>query len=249
VSEQLQTGLARGGFTGIRFGSQANNLQRRLCSIISFDSNINGCCGDAGVINEIGDLGRRMRLNQVIFLPYRSRSTGGTTMLLRLLRLFVFVAIPSVILVTSPASAAPEKVPYVGEAKPGTIVIQSDERRLYLVTGKDQALKYTVGVGRSGQQWFGTTRIASKHIKPAWKPPVSLRGKRSPDFYIEGGSPKNPMGVAALVLVDNELAIHGTNNPGSVGGFVSAGCIRMHNSDIMDLYGRVRVGTRVVFVK
>ena len=138
-------------------------------------------------------------------------------MLLRLLRLLVFAAAP-VILVVSPARAAPEKVQYTGDAKPGTIVIQSGERSLYLITGKDQALKYPVGVGRTGQQWFGTTRIASKHIKPAWKPPVSLRGKRSPDFYIEGGSPKNPMGAAALVLVDNELAIHGTNNPGSIGG-------------------------------
>ena len=186
--------------------------------------------------------------NQVIFLPHRSRSNTSTAMLLRLLRLFVFAAAP-VILVASPARAAAEKVPYTGDAKPGTIVIQSEERRLYLVTGKDQARKYPVGVGRSGKQWFGTTRIASKHIKPAWKPPVSLRGKRSPDFYIKSGSPKNPMGAAALVLADSELAIHGTNNPGSIGGFVSAGCIRMHNKDIMDLYGRVNVGTRVVFVK
>jgi lipoprotein-anchoring transpeptidase ErfK/SrfK len=77
---------------------------------------------------------------------------------------------------------------------------------------------------------------------------VSLRGKRSPD-YIEVGSPRNPMGAAALVLVHNELAIHGTNNPGSIGGLVSAGCIRMHNRDIMDLYGRVHVGTPVVFAK
>ena len=169
-------------------------------------------------------------------------------MLLRLLRLFVFIAAP-VILAASPAGAAAERVEYTGDARPGTIVIQSGERRLYLVTGKGQALKYPVGVGRSGQQWYGTTRIASKHIKPAWKPPASLRGNRSPDFYIESGSPRNPMGAAALVLVDNELAIHGTNNPGSIGGLVSAGCIRMHNSDIMDLYGRVDVGTRVVFVK
>jgi lipoprotein-anchoring transpeptidase ErfK/SrfK len=169
-------------------------------------------------------------------------------MLLRLLRFFVLV-VAAVVLVASSAFATPEKVPYTGDAKSGTIVIQSEERTLYLITGKDQALKYTVGVGRSGQQWYGTTRIASKHIKPAWKPPVSLRGKRSPDFYIEGGTPQNPMGAAALVLVDHELAIHGTNNPGSIGGLVSAGCIRMHNRDIMDLYGRVRVGTRVVFVK
>ena len=169
-------------------------------------------------------------------------------MLRRLFCLFVFAAAP-LILATLPARAAPEKVPYTGDAKPGTIVIQSEERSLYLVTGKDQALKYSVGVGRTGKQWFGTTRIASKHIKPAWKPPVSLRGNRSPDFYIEGGSPQNPMGAAALVLVHSELAIHGTNNPGSIGGFVSAGCIRMHNRDIVDLYGRVHVGTRVVFVK
>src|SRR5205085_5466574 len=98
-------------------------------------------------------------------------------------------------------------------------------------------------------QWFGTTRVLSKHIKPAWKPPASLRGNRSPAFYIESGSPKNPMGAAALVLADNELAIHGTNNPGSIGGPVSAGCIRMHNKDIMDLYGRVGVGTRVVLAR
>ena len=169
-------------------------------------------------------------------------------MLLRLLHLFAFTA-TAVILVAAPARAAAEKVEYTGDAKPGTIVVQTGERSLYLVTDKGQALKYTVGVGRSGQQWFGTTRIASKHIKPAWKPPASLRGNRSPDFYIESGSPRNPMGAAALVLVDNELAIHGTNNPGSIGGLVSAGCIRMHNSDIMDLYGRVQVGTPVVFVK
>lgn len=169
-------------------------------------------------------------------------------MLLRLLGLLVFTAATAATPATF-ARAAAEKVEYSGDAKPGTIVVRTDERRLYLVTGRDQALKYTVGVGRSGQQWFGTTRIASKHIKPAWKPPASLRGKRSPDFYIESGSPRNPMGAAALVLVHNELAIHGTNNPASVGGLVSAGCIRMHNRDIMDLYGRVNVGTRVVFEK
>jgi lipoprotein-anchoring transpeptidase ErfK/SrfK len=157
--------------------------------------------------------------------------------------------VSAVVLAAASAQASPQKVEYTSDAGAGTVVVSTAERSLYLVTGKGQALKYTVGVGKSGQQWFGTTRIASKHIKPAWKPPASLRGKRSPDFYIESGSPKNPMGAAALVLVHNELAIHGTNNPGSIGGFVSAGCIRMHNRDIMDLYGRVSVGTRVVFVK
>jgi hypothetical protein len=126
-------------------------------------------------------------------------------------------------------------------------VVETGERALYFITGKGQAVKYPVGVGRSGQQWFGTTHIVSKHIRPAWKPPESLRGRRSPDFVIAAGAPNNPMGAAALVLRDNELAIHGTNNPGSIGGFVSAGCIRMHNKDVMDLYSRVGVGTRVVF--
>src|SRR5262249_4978676 len=143
------------------------------------------------------------------------------------------------IVVAYPARAVPEKIQYSGDAKPGTIVVQTGERSLYLVTGKERAFKYSVGVGRSGQQWFGTTRIASKHIKPAWKPPVSLRGNRSPEFYIEGGSPKNPMGAAALVLVDHELAIHGTNNPGSIGGFVSAGCLPPPQHDITCLFWRV----------
>ena len=162
-------------------------------------------------------------------------------MLLHVLRLMVISA------AMLGGARASEKIDYPDRFSVGTVVVQTSERSLYFVTGKGQALKYPVGVGRSGQQWFGATRIVSKHIKPAWKPPASLRGNRSPDFYIESGSPKNPMGAAALVLADNELAIHGTNNPGSIGGLVSAGCIRMHNKDIMDLFARVSVGTRVVF--
>ena len=169
-------------------------------------------------------------------------------MMLRALRLAVLAAVTSAALAAAPARAG-QSVEYSAAVPAGTIVVQTTERSLYLVTAKGRAIKYPVGVGRAGQQWFGATRIVSKHIKPAWKPPASIRGKRSPDFFIESGSPKNPMGAAALVLADNELAIHGTNNPGSIGGLVSAGCIRMHNRDIMDLYGRVSVGTRVVFVK
>src|SRR5262249_40718631 len=182
------------------------------------------------LINEIGDFGRRLRLESGYFRAYTGHvRPGAPDMMPRLLHLFVCAA--AVITVTYPARAVPEKIQYTGDAKPGTIVIQTEERRLYLITGRDQALKPQGGVGPPGQQWFGPTRIASKHIKPAWKPPVSLRGKRSPDFYIEGGSPKNPMGDAALVLVDHELAIHGTNNPGSIGGLVSPGWIGMHNED------------------
>jgi lipoprotein-anchoring transpeptidase ErfK/SrfK len=131
---------------------------------------------------------------------------------------------------------------------PGTIVVRTQERRLYLVTDKGRAIRYTVGVGRAGKQWFGSTSIASKHIRPAWSPPAEIRG-RKPSWVIPSGSPHNPMGAAALVLADNELAIHGTNNPGSIGGFVSWGCIRMNNNDIVDLYSRVGLGTQVILTR
>ena len=164
------------------------------------------------------------------------------------LRSLALVAVTALItlLPSSPAGAR-EAVEFSGGA-PGTIVVRTGERRLYYVTNKGKALRYVVGVGRADKQWFGTTSIASKHIRPAWSPPAEIRRGR-PNYVIEGGSSRNPMGAAALVLVDNELAIHGTNNPGSVGGFVSWGCIRMHNKDIMDLYDRVSVGTRVVFTR
>jgi lipoprotein-anchoring transpeptidase ErfK/SrfK len=147
----------------------------------------------------------------------------------------------------APATAR-EVVQFSGEASSGTIVVRTGERRLYYVMGQGRAVRYPVGVGRADKQWFGTTSVASKHIRPAWSPPAEIRRGR-PAWVIPSGSPRNPMGAAALVLAHNELAIHGTNNPGSVGGFVSWGCIRMHNADIMDLYNRVGVGTRVVFTR
>ena len=165
---------------------------------------------------------------------------------LRLLALVIATTLTA-IMFSAPAQAR-ETVEFSGQNAPGTIVVRTNERRLYYVTGKGKAVRYTVGVGRADKQWFGTTSVASKHIKPAWSPPAEIRRGR-PNYVIEGGTPRNPMGAAALVLADNELAIHGTNNPGSVGGFVSWGCIRMHNKDIMDLYGRVSVGTRVVFIR
>ena len=160
-------------------------------------------------------------------------------------RLLLSLVVLTSSLFAAPAIAAGEAVEYSGDAKPGTIVVQTEERRLYYIVGDGKALRYTVGVGRAGKAWYGTTSIASKHIRPAWTPPADMRGSRGA-IVIESGAPNNPMGEAALVLVDHELAIHGTNNPGSIGGFVSAGCIRMNNADILDLYNRVRVGTRVV---
>lgn len=132
----------------------------------------------------------------------------------------------------------------------GTIVVRTNQRRLFLVVGEGRAISYPVGVGRAGQQWSGTAYINGKYIKPAWSPPADIKraNPRLPNV-IEGGSPRNPMGAAAMTLSGGEYAIHGTNAPGSVGGFVSYGCIRMFNRDILDLYARVSVGTAVVVTR
>ena len=129
-------------------------------------------------------------------------------------------------------------------------MVRTNERRLYLVLGQGRAMVYPVGVGRAGTQWAGKSMIDSKRIRPAWGPPPDIKREhpRMPDV-IPGGSPNNPMGVAALTLSGGEYAIHGTNNPGSIGGYVSYGCIRMYNQDITDLYDRVGVGTPVIVTR
>jgi len=150
-----------------------------------------------------------------------------------------------------PAEARGDMVSMRDSYMPGTIVIKTRERALYLVVGGGAAIRYPVGVGRLGMQWAGTAYIDGKYIKPAWSPPDSIRKdySRLPPV-IPGGSPQNPMGVAAMTLSGGgQYAIHGTNNEGSIGGFVSHGCIRMHNADITDLYGRVMLGTRVVVIQ
>jgi len=130
---------------------------------------------------------------------------------------------------------------------PGTIVVRTNERRLYLVIGGGQAIAYPVGVGRAGRQWSGESYIDGKYTRPAWSPPAVVRHDH-PNLpnVVPGGSSHNPMGVAAMSLAGGEYAIHGTNQPDSIGHFVSYGCIRMYNEDIADLFERVSVGTRVV---
>jgi lipoprotein-anchoring transpeptidase ErfK/SrfK len=152
----------------------------------------------------------------------------------------LFIAVPA---------NARETVPFDGYSG-GTIVIKTNERRLYYVLGDGRAIRYPVGVGRAGKQWFGQSRITGKYLKPAWSPPAEVKrdNPRLPNV-IPGGTPGNPMGAAALTLSGGEYAIHGTNVPGSVGGFVSYGCFRMSNNDVVDLYGRVAVGTSVVIVQ
>lgn len=147
------------------------------------------------------------------------------------------------------ACSARETVHLTGYS-PGTIVVKTSQRQLYYFVDSGTAIRYPVGVGRAGMTWSGTAYIEGKYIRPAWSPPDMIRREnpRVPKV-ISGGSAANPMGAAAMVLSGGgQYAIHGTNNPGSIGGFVSHGCIRMYNSDIMDLYERVSVGTKVVVV-
>ena len=169
----------------------------------------------------------------------------------RLMSLRIAVALAAMIgagmLITTQAEARPDMVGFRGDYSPGTIVVKTNERRLYLVVDPGHAMRYPVGVGKAGKQWAGTTQIDGKYRNPAWSPPAEVkRDKPSIPDVIPGGSPQNPMGVAAMTLAGGEYAIHGTNVPGSIGGFVSYGCIRMLNADISDLYERVSVGATVV---
>jgi lipoprotein-anchoring transpeptidase ErfK/SrfK len=159
-------------------------------------------------------------------------------------------ALAAILSVLSPLAITPatarETVAASGYA-PGTIVVHTHERRLYYYLTEGKALRYPVGVGRAGKQWSGTSFVNGKYLNPAWTPPEDIR-RDKPDLpaVIPGGSAHNPMGVAALTLSGGEYAIHGTNRPESIGGFVSYGCIRMYNEDITDLYGRVDYNTPVV---
>ena len=162
-------------------------------------------------------------------------------------KLLMSIVVGGILLLAAINSAnARSVVSYKGISK-GAIVIKTSQRKLFLGLGNGRAIRYSVGVGRADKQWSGRKWIRSKNVKPAWRPTaLILRDKPGMGRVIPGGSPRNPMGAAALVLSgDGQYAIHGTNNPGSIGGFVSYGCIRMFNADIKHLYARVRVGTSV----
>src|SRR3954469_22162902 len=128
----------------------------------------------------------------------------------------------------------------------GTIVISTSERRLYYTLGSGQAISYAVGVGRPGFTWSGVRTIGMKREWPGWRPPAQMR-RRRPDLprYMSGGV-ANPLGARAMYLAGTLYRIHGSNEPETIGQAVSSGCIRMTNDDVVDLYSRTRVGTRVV---
>ncbi|HKS19019.1 MAG TPA: L,D-transpeptidase [Bradyrhizobium sp.] len=129
---------------------------------------------------------------------------------------------------------------------PGTIVISTAERRLYLVLAGGQALSYGIGVGRDGFRWSGTHRITAKKEWPSWTPPAQML-RRRPDLprHMAGGV-DNPLGARAMYLGSTLYRIHGSNEPETIGQAVSSGCFRMTNEDVADLYSRVSVGTTVV---
>lgn len=158
-------------------------------------------------------------------------------------------ALAALVLAANPAMAR-EVVPFAEGVAAGTIVVRTGERRLYLVQGDGTALRYRVAVGRPGKQWYGPAAVDGKYVEPAWSPPADVRrdNPRLPDV-IPAGSPRNPMGARVLTLNRGEYAIHGTNNPRSIGTFASYGCIRMLNEDVIDLYRRVEVGTPVLVMQ
>ncbi|MGO4173692.1 L,D-transpeptidase [Bosea sp. TAF32] len=148
------------------------------------------------------------------------------------------------------ATAVPrEVVDYPTRYQPGTIVINSTERRLYFVMPNGKAVRYGVGVGRPGFDWAGSQSITRKAEWPSWTPPSQML-KRRPDLprFMPGG-PDNPLGARAMYLGSTLYRIHGSNEPETIGQAVSSGCIRMLNEDVIDLYERTKVGTRVVVAR
>ncbi|MGA8899444.1 L,D-transpeptidase [Bradyrhizobium sp.] len=139
-------------------------------------------------------------------------------------------------------------VEYDGKESVGTIVVDTPNKFLYLVEGKGKALRYGIGVGRPGFAWSGIKTISAKKEWPDWTPPAEMIARR-PDLprHMEGG-PENPLGARAMYLGSTLYRIHGSNEPWTIGTNVSSGCIRMRNEDVIDLYGRVNVGTKVVVI-
>jgi lipoprotein-anchoring transpeptidase ErfK/SrfK len=141
-----------------------------------------------------------------------------------------------------------QQVDYRGKESPGTIVIDTPNKFLFLVQGDGKALRYGIGVGRPGFTWSGVKQVSAKKEWPAWTPPPEMLARR-PDLprHMEGG-PQNPLGARAMYLGSSLYRIHGSNEPWTIGTNVSSGCIRMRNEDVIDLYGRVNVGAKVVVI-
>ena len=137
-------------------------------------------------------------------------------------------------------------VPFHTSEAPGTIIVDTGERYLYLVQPNDEAIRYGIGVGRIGFQWSGVERVSQKQEWPDWRVPAAMIGRQPYLPRFMAGGPGNPLGARALYLGHTEFRIHGTNQPDTIGHAVSSGCIRLDNADVIDLYNRVKVGAKVV---
>jgi lipoprotein-anchoring transpeptidase ErfK/SrfK len=137
-------------------------------------------------------------------------------------------------------------VDYRTSEAPGTIIVDTPNTYLYFVLGNGKAIRYGIGVGREGFTWSGTQTISRKTEWPDWTPPEEMLQRQPYLPRFMAGGPGNPMGARALYLGSTVYRIHGTNAPETIGGRVSSGCIRMANEDVIDLYSRVHVGTKVV---
>lgn len=143
---------------------------------------------------------------------------------------------------------ARQEVDYDGDEAPGTIIIDTPNKFLFMVEGDGKAIRYGIGVGRPGFTWSGTHKVTSKREWPDWYPPEEML-KRQPYLPAHmAGGPNNPLGARALYLGSTLYRIHGSNEPWTIGQNVSSGCIRMRNQDVIDLYNRVKVGTKVVVI-
>jgi lipoprotein-anchoring transpeptidase ErfK/SrfK len=145
-----------------------------------------------------------------------------------------------------PGALRRQVVPYATTEPAGTIVIDTPHTYLYLVLGGGKALRYGIGVGRQGFTWSGTERIVRKAEWPDWIPPVEMVARQPYLPRFVAGGPGNPLGARAMYLGNTDYRIHGTNDPSSIGKHMSSGCIRLLNADVIDLYNRVGIGTKVV---
>ncbi len=139
-----------------------------------------------------------------------------------------------------------QEVEYQGSEVPGTIVIDTPNKFLYLVEADGKALRYGIGVGRPGFTWSGVHKVSVKKEWPDWVPPEEMLQRQPGLPHFMAGGPNNPLGARALYLGSTLYRIHGSNEPWTIGKNVSSGCIRMRNADVIDLYGRVKTGTKVV---
>jgi lipoprotein-anchoring transpeptidase ErfK/SrfK len=145
-----------------------------------------------------------------------------------------------------PAQLRRQTVSYSGPEAPGTIIVDTPNTYLYYVLGGGQAIRYGIGVGREGFTWAGVKSVERKSEWPDWIPPAEMLERQPYLPRFVAGGPSNPLGARAMYLAGTIYRIHGTNQPSSIGKRVSSGCIRMLNEDVIDLYSRVNIGTKVV---